>query len=147
MMLLFIFAALLVPVCGAQSASHSGCGHSTVADAWGPEFASQAEVFLAELQRSVKIGDKAKFADLVHYPIEVSIGDKNSEVSTPSDFIRRYRSIVTPALKRTILAQDPKCLFANGQGVMIGHGQLWFQQKGKAMKIIKITLDPPESRK
>jgi hypothetical protein len=143
----YMFAALFVPFCHAQDASNSGCGHSTVADAWGPEFASQAEVFLTQLQRIVKTNDKARFAELVHYPIKVSAGDNTNEVSTPADFIRRYRSIVTPALKQTILTQDPKCLFANGQGVMIGHGQLWFQQEGKAMKIVTITLDLPESRK
>jgi hypothetical protein len=146
-MLLYTFAALFVPVSHAQDASNSGCGHSTVADAWGPEFASQAEVFLAQLQRIVKTNDKARFAKLVHYPIEVSVGDKTNKVSTPSDFVRRYRSIVTPALEQTILTQDPKCLFANGQGVMIGHGQLWFRQEGNAMKIVTITLDLPKSRK
>jgi hypothetical protein len=145
--LLFIFAAIFVSDCHAQSGPYSGCGHSTVADAWGSEFASQAEAFLAELQQIVKTDDKARFAALVRYPIQVSVGDEESGVSTPSAFIRRYGSIVTPVLKQTILAQDPKCLFANGQGVMIGHGQLWFQKEGKTMRIITITLDSPVSGK
>jgi hypothetical protein len=143
-----MMTALLVPVCQAQEDSGAACGHSTVAAAWGPDFASRAESFLAELQNAVRTDDKAKFAALVHYPIEVSWGNKTAEVPTSADFIKRYGSIVTPALKHTILAQNPKCLFANGQGVMIGHGQLWFQeQAGRRMKIITITLDSPESRK
>ena len=146
-MLFLVFFVFLSPICHAQNASNSGCGHSTVADAWGPEFASQAEMFLAELQRIVRAHDKATFADLVHYPIQVSVGDKNTKVSARSDFIRRYRSIVTPALKQTILVQNPKCLFANSQGVMIGHGQLWFQKEGRTIRIVTITLDSLEPRK
>ena len=116
-----VFAASLAPVCHAQNASKPDCGHSTVADAWGSKFASQAEMFLARLQRVIRTDDKTKFAALVRYPIRVSWGDQNSEVSTPADF------------------------FANGQGVMIGDGQIWFQeQEDGTMKIIKITLDPTE---
>lgn len=116
--LLVGLTASLVTFSNSQNDSTSGCGHSTVADAWGPEFASQSETFLEELQLIVRRDDKEKFAHLVDYPIQVTFGTKNREVSNASDFIRRYKQIVTPALKQTILTQDPKCLFANGQGVM-----------------------------
>lgn len=138
----FAIVALFVPGCRAQGALGSTCDHSTVSDAWGDKFASDAERFLAELQRIVNSNDRAKFAALVHYPIQISIGGSdNIRVATLEQFIQRYPSIVTEALKKAILNQDPKCLFANGQGVMIGHGQLWFSQEGNAMKIIAITLD------
>jgi hypothetical protein len=146
-LLFFVGVDWLMPVTLAQSVSISRCGHSTVADAWGPEFAARAEMFLAELQHIVGRNDKAKFANLVHYPIQVSVGDNNDKISTSAEFIQKYPSIVTPALKQAIISQDPKCLFANGQGVMIGHGQLWFQQQGEEMKIITITLDSSDSNR
>jgi hypothetical protein len=58
------------------------------------------------------------------------------------DLIRKYPSIVTSTMKQAILAQDPKCLFANGQGVMIDHGQIWFAEQDRGMmKIITITVE------
>jgi uncharacterized protein (TIGR03382 family) len=142
---LLMFAALFTTICHAQDGIDPACGHSTVVDAWGQEAGVRAQSFLAELKHIVKANDKAAFAALVRYPIQVSVGAKSSDILTSSSFIRRYRSIVTPALRQVILAQDPKCLFANGQGVMIGHGQVWFQQEGRTAKIISITLESPEA--
>ncbi len=82
----------------------------------------------------------------MHYPIRVRVGAKGRKISKPSELVRRYPTIVNPSLQRAILAQSPECLFANGQGVMIGHGQLWFaMQDGGMIKIIAITLDLPDT--
>ena len=133
--------------CQEQDTPSHACGHSTVTEAWGNEFASKAEVFLAKLQSMVRTNDKEKFAAVVHYPIQVSWGDKSIEISNSSAFVRKYHSIMTPVLRNAILSQDPKCLFANGQGVMVGHGELWYQaQKGGLMKIITITLDTTKKK-
>jgi hypothetical protein len=51
---------------------------------------------------------------------------------------------MTPKLRRAILDQSPACLFGNYHGVMIGSGQIWFdEQPGGAMKIITINLNAP----
>lgn len=139
---LFIMMALLAAFSQAQNGDDFPCGQSTVSDNYGPEFASRAESFLRELQHAVRKNDRTKLATMVHYPINVSWGTRVSRISTRSEFIRKYRSIMTSDLKQTILNQKPECLFANGGGVMVGHGQLWFQeQKRGVMKIIRITLD------
>ena len=143
---LLICVQQLAPRCPAQSKSIPNCGNSTVADAYGPAFASRSEAFLARLQSIVRANDKAKFTNLVHYPIQVSWGSRDITIKDRSDFIRNYRLILTPELKKAILFQNPKCLFANEQGVMIGHGQLWFyEEPDKSMKIITITLGFPSS--
>jgi hypothetical protein len=112
-----------------------------VDDAWGPEFASQARVFLTELQRVVKMNDRARFSTLIQYPVHVFQGNQGNEIASRKEFIRRYSSIVTPDIKRAILTQSPDCLFANGQDVMIGNGQIWFQKQSEAqMKIITFNL-------
>lgn len=129
-----------------QNATTSTCENSTVDDAWGPEFASQARFFLAELQRTVRRNDKLKFSSLVQYPVRVFEGNHPSEIATPAALLRRYRSIMTPEMKRVILTQSSECLFANGQGVMIGDGQIWFQKQfGGRMKIITLNLRSPEA--
>lgn len=133
---------LLCAPCRAHDTSH--CGHSTVEDAWGPKVASEAKSFLAQLQGIVKSNDKKRFASLVHYPIRVLDGDHSTEISSPSNFVDRYSSIVAPDVRHAILVQSATCLFANGQGMMIGRGQLWFQKESSGdMKIITINLTAP----
>ena len=129
-------------VCKAQDSS--ACGHSTVDDAWGPVFGSQAKAFLVRLQRVVETNDKIQFTSLVHYPLHVLDGNHGTEISTPADVIRKYPSILTPDVRNAIRAQSPGCLFANSQGVMIGRGQIWFQEESSGnMKIFTINLSAP----
>ena len=115
--------------CHAQRSTTPACDNSTVADAWGPEFASQARAFLAELQHVVRSNDKTKFSSLVQYPVHVFEGNHGTEIATPAGLIRRYTSIMTPALKRAVLTQSSECLFGNGQGAMVGGGRIWFQRQ------------------
>ena len=140
------FALAILPIsipCRAEDTSR--CGHSTVEDAWGPSVASEARSFLARLQRIVKTGDKKRFAALIRYPIRVLDGNHSIEVPTPSDFVDKYSSILTSDVKHAILAQSATCLFGNGQGIMVGKGQLWFQREANGdMKIITINLSAPE---
>lgn len=131
-------------VCIAQDISR--CGHSTVEDAGGPAVASEAASFLGRLQRNVKANDKAQFASLVHYPVRVIDGGHSIEISSSSALIKKYSAILNPDVRHAILAQPAECLFANGQGVMIGTGQVWFQKEpGGEMKIITINLSAPRT--
>ncbi len=139
--LLAILLVLMAGSINAQSTVRPDCGHSTVEDAWGPEFAGRAKRFLAELQAAVRSGDKKALSSLVGYPVHVFQQGHNSELTTPKGLIRRLPSIVTPNLKKAVLAQSPDCLFANGQGVMIGRGEIWFEeQSGGQMKIVSFNL-------
>jgi hypothetical protein len=97
------------------------------------------------LQQVVKVGDKRQFAMLIHYPIRIIDGTRITEVASPSDFVKRYASILTPVVKHAILAQSGTCLFGNGGGMMVGKGQLWFQKEPTGeMKIITINLTVPK---
>jgi hypothetical protein len=140
-MLFLVLSVSAALFCNAQNSASSTCENSTVADAWGPEFASQAKVFLAGLQSVVKSEDKEQFASLVQYPVHIFGGKKGKEIRTRADLIRSYSSIMTPDFKHAILAQPSECLFANGQGVMVGGGRIWFQkQSDGAMRIITFNL-------
>jgi hypothetical protein len=131
-------------ICHAQNTHIATCGHTTVDDNWGPEFASQAKLFLARLKRIAESDDKTELSLLVQYPIHVYKGNHTSKVENPAELIRQYPPIMSPSMKRIILSQSPECLFATGQGVMIGDGNIWFQrEKDGQMKIITITLDFP----
>ncbi len=124
----------------AQTASPSACPNSTVADAWGPEFAVEAKTFFLALQHVVKENDKKGFAALVQYPLKV-YGAGTFEIRTPAEMTRKYASIITPSARQAILDQSSDCLFGNGQGVMAARGRVWFQKQpdGK-MKIITLNI-------
>lgn len=139
---LLLVTVLSHGVCRAQDISH--CGRSTVEDAWGPKVASQVQSFLTRLQAIVRANEKVQFASLVHYPVRVLDGNRRIEISSRSALVQKYSSVVTPDVRRAILTQSAACLFANGQGVMIGRGQVWFQQDPSGeMRIITINLTAP----
>ena len=133
---------LLIMTLQATCLAHDlpNCKNSTVEQAWGAEYASQAKSFLVTLQKVVESGDSAKFARLVHYPVRIN-GTHVVKITKRSELTRKYASIMTSDVRQAILTQNPECLFANGQGVMIGNGQIWFQQESSGkMKVISINL-------
>ena len=142
-MKLRVFAALVLLATGAKLAhtqTSSPCPNSTVAEARGAEVASRAKAFLANLQQVVKANDAKQFAALVNYPVRVIDGGHRTKVATAAELIQKYPTIMIPQLKQAILSQSPECLFGNYQGMMIGDGQIWFdEQAGGAMKIITIN--------
>ena len=132
--------------CRAQDVAH--CGHTTVADAWGPKMASKAEAFLARLQHIVRTKDKKKFASLIHYPVLVFVKDHEAKISSRSAFLAKYSSIVTRDVRHALLAQTADCLFGNWQGMMIGDGEVWFYPESDGqMRIISIISDAPRGDK
>ncbi len=144
-LILLVFLACGTPVALCQPQSDTDCGHSTVEDAWGRDFASRAKAFLAELQAVVEKDDSARFASLVRYPVRVFDGSSRAKVSTAAELIKRYPSFMSPAVRKAILDQSPACLFGNYQGVMIGDGQIWFtEQPNQKMRIITINADAPK---
>jgi hypothetical protein len=129
---------LLRSVSTAQVADR--CGHSTVEDAWGPTVAAEARSFLLKLQHIVKMNDKKQFSLLVHYPIRIRGGKRVIEISSPTELADKYSTVLTSDVKHAILAQSASCLFGNGQGMMVGRGQLWFQKEPNGeMKIFTIN--------
>lgn len=143
-----VWTALAFSISDAVCRAQPGypCGHSTVDDNHDPAYSSEAKSFLSKLQAMVKANDRAQFATLAHYPLRIN-GADTSHILKPEDLIRKYPKIVTPNVKHAIFSQSPNCLFANGQGVMIGNGQVWFDEEtpGK-MRITTINLDVPEAR-
>jgi hypothetical protein len=111
------------------------CHGSTVAD-FSPSLEPKARAFLSALVASVKAGDKAKIAAMVRYPLAVKTDKGQWAVRSSFEFVNTYDQLLTPVIKRAIEKQVPECLFANWQGVMIGDGEVWFEeQQDGSMKI------------
>jgi len=124
--------------------AQSTCGGTTVAD-YSPELAPKARQFLAGLSAAVKAGDKQKVAAMIENPLRVNSDDgKHRMIRGSAAFIKEYDSVFTAAVKKAIADQKPECLFANDQGVMIGGGDVWFEeQQNGTLKIKSINLSKP----
>jgi len=120
---------LILCLNGAASVEKSKSCQSSTVDAWGPEQASKARAFLVNLQSVVKAEDKEKLTSMLAYPVNVFEGDRKSTIRDRADFLRRYRKILTPRVKKAVIEQSSDCLFGNWQGAMIGDGAIWFREK------------------
>ncbi len=126
---------------GCQQADRaSKCDGSTVED-YSASLAPKARAFLAGLKAAVQGADKDKVAAMVQYPLRVNLEKGSRTVRTRSEFVKDYDRLVTPTVRKAIETQAPECLFANYQGVMIGNGQVWFEEQQDGALRIK-ALNP-----
>jgi hypothetical protein len=133
-------AALIVPAFP-QRAAKMDCGHSTVAD-FSPGLEPKANAFLASLKAAVKAQDKHKVAGMVQYPLLVNMSKGHKKMKNAAQFIAEYDRLFTAPIRKAIEEQTPACLFANWQGVMIGDGEVWFEEQPHGSMKIK-TLNLP----
>jgi hypothetical protein len=82
--------------------------------------------FLRELQAAVAADDRARVAAMVSYPLKTSIHGHGVRLGATQQFLSHYDELLPAATRALIGAQSYEQLFVNGQGVMIGSGQLWF---------------------
>ena len=117
------------------------CGHSTVAE-FSPSLQPKAESFLGALKAAVKAQDKRKVAEMSRYPLLVNMLKGHRQIKTSAQLIAEYDRLFAPSIRRAIEQQTPACLFANWQGVMIGTGEVWFEEQANGSMKIK-TLNLP----
>ena len=128
----------------AQSGSRQACESTDVAESWGSDAAAQARTFVKTLQTAIKNGDQIAVTDSVLFPLRIYMNGKTRTVSSRTQFLQLYGRIMSPGVRKAIVSQNPECLFANADGVMIGDGEIWFApQKDGTMKIYRILPDAP----
>lgn len=118
------------------------CDGSTVED-FSPDLGPKARAFLADLQASVRADDRQRVALMCRFPLLVGLDGRSRRVRNRSEFVKDYDRIITSSMKKAIANQIPECLFANWQGVMIGRGEVWFEEEKNGSLKIK-TLNVPE---
>lgn len=77
------------------------------------------------LQQAVAHDDAAAVADLISYPITLSVEGEPVIVKNPAQLTEIYEKIMTPALARAITITAYDAVMVNSQGVMLGDGQAW----------------------
>jgi hypothetical protein len=88
---------------------------------------SQYRLVIGALKRAVADHDAAKLAELVDYPLRVTLGGQKTRVRSGKEFVARYAQIITPAIQKVVTEQRYADLFVNSEGVMFGRGELWLR--------------------
>ena len=103
--------------------------------------APKARAFLASLKVALAGADRQKVAAMVQYPLSANAGKTHRVIRDSAEFVKDYDRLFTAAVLRAVKNQVPECLFANWQGVMIGSGEVWFEeQTNGSMKIKTINI-------
>ncbi|HEY4203034.1 MAG TPA: hypothetical protein VGM83_20985 [Devosiaceae bacterium] len=115
-----MLAAALAQTVSAQSVAETNQAIDNILGDHAPY-----EAAIKALQMDLAASDLQAVADLVSYPITVTIGGKRHKVASATDFLRNYKAIFTPAITKAVLEQHYETLFVNDQGVMFGKGEVW----------------------
>jgi len=97
-------------------------------EAAGISDSKAAENFFLHLQQAVRNNQRAKVAAMMSYPISVRVRSRKVKLRAKADLLKRYDFVFNKKVKHALAAQKIPDLFANWQGIMIGNGELWFNQ-------------------
>ena len=81
---------------------------------------------------AVDKGDRKAVAGDLAFPVMFSLQGKRSSARNEQEFLADYDRIFTPGFVERIRNSIPHNMFANSQGIMIGDGAVWFDEKGRA---------------
>lgn len=90
--------------------------------------AADVENFARQIKLNIVEDKKQEFADLINYPINVTINNKKISINSSEEFIQHYNDIVTSDFKNKLSDSYTKYLFSNSMGVMLGDGEIWFDK-------------------
>jgi len=104
-------------------------------------FRSPAEfdLFYSTLKTSAQSKNKISLAELSNFPLNTMIGHKMVQIKTKQEFLQKFDKFYSPSITEAILKQDPKTVFCNSQGMMIGNGHVWVSRRGNKTGIITIN--------
>jgi len=87
------------------------------------------EKFMKYIKTSILNGDKEWIANHVRYPIKTTIKEKAITIKTKAQLIENFDQIFHQEFKDMIKSFCTCNMFSNYQGVMLGNGQIWINNK------------------
>lgn len=91
---------------------------------------NDVETFMKSIQKAVQIQDKLWLSEHIQYPINISLNSKKRvQIKSPQQFRKWYSSIFTPTFTQQIISHCTAMLFSNSNGIMLGNGDIWINQK------------------
>ncbi len=83
----------------------------------------------------VKEGNKKVVAAQIRYPVNVHLGGRRTKLKNSAALIANYDAIFTDKYRAAILNGVPHNMSSNTQGVMLGRGEVWFNDQGKVISL------------
>ena len=87
-----------------------------------------AEKFFHELQKAVADDDRAKVATMIAVPIVAYTGRRKVRFRSKLEVLKKYDLVFNQKVKQALARQNVSDLFVNSQGIMVGDGEIWFNQ-------------------
>jgi hypothetical protein len=84
---------------------------------------------------AIKHGDKKMVASLINYPIKVGFHKRSKLIRNAKEMVENYDAIFTPAYVEAISKALPRNMFVRDQGIMLGNGEVWFNDNGKVITL------------
>jgi hypothetical protein len=139
-------ALCLAIAMSASAPSRAACTENDGSTPGTFAFASDAVAadFLHGLQAAVVAGDRRAVARLVHFPLTLTVHDRRITVRR-ANFSRYYAALFTTKVRAALAAArfDDRthhaCVFWNGNGLMIGDGEIWFADTDRGIRIIAVN--------
>ncbi len=94
----------------------------------------QASAFLAKLQGLIKKNKVDDILNLVRYPLRNPLAKNLPAFKNKKQLQKQYSQIFNKQVQSAIVKQQSKKLFVNYQGVMIGNGEIWYDNAGTLNK-------------
>jgi hypothetical protein len=103
--------------------------------------AKRADVFLEGVIFLASSENSTKFANLMHYPLHVQIGDKRLVVRNRQEFVRTAKCILPAKLLQALSRQDVSDGYGMTNGIMLLDGAIWIRAVESEFKIVSINVE------
>jgi len=91
-----------------------------------PADLQDAETLFLIVKTAIAAGDDLKVAELVKYPIRVTLEGQESLLKDRQEFLDYYEKIFDEGFIQTVFEMDETKLALLPNGVQAGNGELWF---------------------
>jgi hypothetical protein len=116
--------------------SHGGFGRlENMYEAAGVRDDRLVDVRAKAFQAAVSIKDRALVAGMIRFPITVILGGRRTRIESTTELLRVYEQVFTSTFTTRLVAAIPHHMFSRDQGVMLGNGEIWFDDVGQVIAI------------
>ena len=96
----------------------------------------ELSAFLGKLK---KVKTSKQLAQYVNFPLRVILKKKPYTIKNKSELRKHYKTLMSEKVRSHIYYADPKKVYCNNDGIMLGKGQVWIGRFKDRYKIISMN--------
>ncbi len=94
----------------------------------------------SSLKSAVAAKDVVNISKAVIYPLRVNSNPKRKPIRNEAELVKEFSSVFTVDILKAIQSQKFEDLFCRDQGVMIGDGEVWINERNGKIGIETVNL-------